>query len=69
MFAILTDGTPQAYQEFAEDYYWVPVDLAAVRHVYALRPLTPDVFAALNTHLTIAELAEDTASIGYPQQH
>ncbi|WP_406399893.1 hypothetical protein OH805_12650 [Streptomyces sp. NBC_00879] len=68
LFAILTAGTPSAYQGFAEDYYEVPVDLAAVRHVYALRPLTPEVVAALNPHLTPAELGGDIVSIGYPQQ-
>ncbi|WP_406272907.1 hypothetical protein OHT93_24405 [Streptomyces sp. NBC_00191] len=68
LFAILTAGTPSAYQEFAEDYYGVPVDLAAVRHVYALRPLTPEVVAALNPQLTTAELGEDIVSIGYPRQ-
>ncbi|WP_405998736.1 hypothetical protein [Streptomyces sp. NBC_00829] len=68
LFALLTAGTPQAYKEFAEDYYDLRLDLAAVRHVYALRPLTPDVIAALNPHLTPDELTEDIDSIGYPQE-
>ncbi|MGI5171623.1 hypothetical protein ACQEU3_45490 [Spirillospora sp. CA-253888] len=44
---LLTDPTPEAFQRFAEDYYEVPVDLDAVRHVYALRPLTPRVVSLM----------------------
>jgi hypothetical protein len=67
LYHLLVDRTPEAYQAFAEDYYEVPVDVAPVRHVYSLRPLTNAVIAALNSTITLEDLAEDIASIGYPQ--
>jgi hypothetical protein len=66
LFAMLTDATPEAYQAFAEDYYDQPVDLDAIRQVYALQPLTDDVVRRLNPELTVRDLAEDLAQIGYP---
>jgi hypothetical protein len=39
LFELLVDRSPEAFQRFAGDYYEVSVDLGAVRHVYALRPL------------------------------
>ncbi|WP_018563684.1 hypothetical protein [Streptomyces sp. BoleA5] len=67
LFELLTDRSPEAFRAFAEDYYEVPVDLDAVRHIKALRPLTPEVVATLNADVTIEGLAEDVAGIGYPQ--
>ncbi|MFI6151884.1 hypothetical protein ACIBCA_04240 [Kitasatospora sp. NPDC051170] len=66
LFRLLTDRSPEAYASFAVDYYEVPVDLDTVRHVCALRPLTDDVVRALNVELTLADVAEDIAEIGYP---
>ncbi|MEU5860052.1 hypothetical protein ABZ815_02690 [Nonomuraea sp. NPDC047529] len=66
LFALLTDPSPEAFRRFAEDHYEIPVDLDAVRHVFALRPLTPAVVAALNAELTLQDLAEDLAEAGYP---
>ncbi|GFN08183.1 hypothetical protein ACTFBT_32125 [Streptomyces microflavus] len=66
LFQLLVTGTPESYQEWAEDYFEVPVDLEAVRHVYALRPLTDEVIAALAPERVPAELAEDIKEIGYP---
>ncbi|MFL9679026.1 hypothetical protein [Streptomyces sp. KL110A] len=63
---LLVDGTPEAYAEWAADYYETPVAIEAVRHVLALRPLTPELVAALNADVTLEELAEDIAEIGYP---
>ncbi|MFD8075972.1 hypothetical protein ACFV3E_25355 [Streptomyces sp. NPDC059718] len=67
LFDLLTDRSPEAFRAFAEDYYEVPVDLDAVRHVHALRPLTPEVVAKLNAEVTLDGLAEDIAGIGYPR--
>jgi hypothetical protein len=64
LFGLLVDRTPEAYRRFAEDYYEVPVDLEAVRHVYNLRPLTKEVVGSLNPEITIADLAKDIAEIG-----
>ncbi|MFJ9843385.1 hypothetical protein ACIRYZ_23545 [Kitasatospora sp. NPDC101155] len=66
LFRLLVDRSPEAYASFVGDYYEVPVDLDAVRHVCALRPLADDVVRALNAELTVADLAEDIAEIGYP---
>ncbi|WP_103352266.1 hypothetical protein [Amycolatopsis sp. CA-128772] len=47
LFALLTDGTPEAFRDWAQDYYERPIDLDAVRHVYAGQPVTAGVVAAL----------------------
>lgn len=66
LFARLVDRSPEAFQRFAEDYYEVPVDLDALRHVYALRPLTQAVVTALNADLAVKDLADDLAAARYP---
>lgn len=66
LFALLSDDRPEAYQRFAEEYYEVDVNLEALRHVYALRALTPDVVAALNPDVNLADLEEDRKAVGYP---
>ncbi|MEV5173716.1 hypothetical protein AB0L10_22110 [Streptomyces flaveolus] len=66
LFDVLLDGRPEAYQQFAEEYYEVSISLEAVRHVYALRPLTPSVVSSLNPDVDLAALEEDIAQIGYP---
>ncbi|MDI1454393.1 hypothetical protein NHG22_11295 [Streptomyces sp. ATE26] len=48
LFHLLTDRSPEAVQEWFEDYYGRPVPLGAVRHVLAGHPLTPAVAEALN---------------------
>jgi hypothetical protein len=66
LFDVLLDGRPEAYQEFAEEYYEVTVDLEAVRSIYALQPLTQRIVSALNPEVDLAGLEEDLAAIGYP---
>jgi hypothetical protein len=68
LFDVLLDGRPEAYQEFAREYYEVAVDLEAVRWVYALRPLTQSVVSALNPEADLAGLEEDLVEIGYPSR-
>ncbi|GAA3045167.1 hypothetical protein GCM10017562_03040 [Streptomyces roseofulvus] len=67
LFELLVDRSPEAFQRYAEDYYEVSVDLEAVRDVYALRPLNQKLVSSLNSDVTLADLAEDMAEIGYPQ--
>ncbi|MFD9374185.1 hypothetical protein ACFWBH_01375 [Streptomyces sp. NPDC059999] len=67
LFGLLVDRSPEAFHCFAEDYYEVPVDLEAVRDVYALRPLSQKLVSSLNAEVTLADLAVDIAEIGYPQ--
>ncbi|MGW4533207.1 hypothetical protein ACWEOI_19880 [Nocardia sp. NPDC004340] len=64
---LLLEGTPQAYQRWAEDYYETAVSLSEVEHVYALRPLTPDIVARLNPEVELADLDSDIGDIGYPR--
>ncbi|MFC7533154.1 hypothetical protein [Actinoplanes sp. GCM10030250] len=66
LFDMLVEGTPEGYVEFAEDYYEEQVDVAAVREVFAGRPLTAELIRRLNPDLTAADLAEDLRGIGYP---
>ncbi|MET7693284.1 hypothetical protein ABZT06_35890 [Streptomyces sp. NPDC005483] len=67
LFQLLVDRSPEAFQGWAEDYYEVPVDLEAVRHVFSSRPLTAEVVNALNSEITPADLVDDVAEIGYPR--
>lgn len=67
LFEHLTDRSAEVYRDFAEDVHEVPVDLDAVRHVLALRPLTDEVVATLNPKATVRGLADDIAAIGYPR--
>jgi hypothetical protein len=66
MFELLADGRPEAYRRFAAHCYESVLDIDAVRHVYASKPLTEEVVAALNPELTLADLQRDVAAIGYP---
>ncbi|WP_332262203.1 hypothetical protein [Kitasatospora mediocidica] len=65
LFDILLGGTADAYRDFAEEYYEVAVDLDAVRHVYALRPLSQSIVSSLNPDVSLDDLAEDIAQIGF----
>ncbi|MET9490790.1 hypothetical protein [Nocardia sp. NPDC006630] len=66
LFELLVDGTPEGYQEWAQDYYEAEVSLAAIEHVYALLPLTPAVVAGLNPAVDLLVLEPDLIEIGYP---
>ncbi|QGV81640.1 hypothetical protein [Streptomyces ficellus] len=65
LFEHLTDRSPEAYRDFAADMHEVAVDLDAVRHVLALRPLTDGLVAALNPGLALSDLAADLSAIGW----
>lgn len=66
LFALLTDRSPDAYVRFAEDYYGLSADPAAVEAVLNLQPLTAELAAGLNPGTTLADIAPDLAGIGYP---
>lgn len=68
LFALLTDPTPEAFQRFAEDYYQVGVDLDAVRHIHAHRPMTQAVVTALNVDVAMKDHAEELAAARYPSR-
>ncbi|MFI8458958.1 hypothetical protein [Kitasatospora sp. NPDC085464] len=67
-FGLLLDPSAEAYRDWAEEYFEPeqPLDLAAIEHVLALRPLTPAVVAALNPDTDLEELAKDLAEIDFP---
>ena len=67
LFDVVADGRPEAYLTFAEDYYERALDLDAVRHVYALMPLTEYVVTSLNPERRLTDLKEGIAEIGYPR--
>lgn len=60
------DGRPESYQAWATDYYEREVSLAAVKHVYRHRPLTPEVVSQLTPVLSLADLMVDIDEIAYP---
>jgi hypothetical protein len=62
------DGKAATYQVWAEDYYERTVPLAAVRHVYAHKPLTDQLIQDLNPEASLEELAADIEEIGYPDK-
>ncbi|MEU9057374.1 hypothetical protein AB0D13_00395 [Streptomyces sp. NPDC048430] len=61
----VVDSVPEVFRRYVEDYYEIQVDLDAVRHVYALRPLTQEVVAALNSKVAWAEISDAATAIGY----
>lgn len=62
----ILDGSPRTYRRWAQEYYEVKVSLAAIEHVYRHRPLTPAIVARLNREVSLDDLADDVAEIGYP---
>lgn len=66
MLEILLDDIIDRYVEFVGDYYEMEIDRASVAHVMGHRPLTDTVVRALNPGVTVADLREDFAAIGYP---
>lgn len=66
LFALLTEGTPEAYAAYAKAYFEVALDLADIRHVFEHRPLTDDLVQRLNQDTDLAALAGTLDTIGYP---
>lgn len=62
----LLDGKPETYQAWAEESYECAVSLDSVRHIYRHRALTADTVRVLNPDVTLSDLADDIAEIGYP---
>ena len=62
----ILDGKPETYAAWAKEYYEVEVDIDAVRRIYEHTPLSNELVSLLNPEVTIDDLAEDIAEIGYP---
>ncbi len=58
-----------AYASFAAWYYKLELPLAAIDAIYAHTPLSEELVRALAPVLTLAEVREDAAGIGYPVGH
>ncbi|MFI8372377.1 hypothetical protein [Streptomyces sp. NPDC085466] len=67
LFALLAEGTAEAYREWAEEYYEIELDLKVVQHIFSLHPITREVALSLNPEVDLALLAQDIAEIGYPE--
>jgi hypothetical protein len=63
----LLDGRPESYRAFAAEYYEVELPLDAVAAVYRHEPLTASLLGRLNPNVTLDELGDDIAEIGYPE--
>ena len=63
---LMFDAKAQTYQEWAKDYYEQDVDLEAVAHIYAHKPLASEIVLRLNPNLNLDELEKDRREIGYP---
>lgn len=60
------DGRPQTYKDWADEYFGVNVQLAAIERIYRGVPLNPDLVAALNPEAHYREVSDEIAEIGYP---
>ncbi|MFF3416614.1 hypothetical protein ACFYW9_18225 [Streptomyces sp. NPDC002698] len=66
LFELLLTPTPEAFRAFAEDYYEVPTDIEALRHIYDLRPLGLPQIIALNPGASVSEVVAAARVMGYP---
>ena len=64
----ILDGRPESYREFAAEYFERDVPLDAVSAVYHHMPLTEELVAQLNSNVSLGDLGEDVAQIGYPER-
>jgi hypothetical protein len=62
---VILDGKPRTYQAWAKEYYEQAIPLKAVEHMYQHKPLTKAIVAALNADLSLKDLADEIAEIGY----
>ncbi|MEU1197274.1 hypothetical protein ABZ446_13725 [Streptomyces sp. NPDC005813] len=66
LFDLLIHPTPEAFKEYAEDYYEMPVDIEALRHLYALRPLEGAQITALNPAASVPEITATAMAMSFP---
>ena len=60
------EGDATYYTEWAEEYYEKSIDLDVVKKIMKFSPLTSAMVEKLNPQITLKELSEDIAEIGYP---
>lgn len=61
------DGDVESYCAFARERYGIDPEREAVTHVYRHVPLTDGVVARLNPAISLADLGDAIAEIGYPE--
>lgn len=61
-------GNPSSYQNFADEYYEKNIPLEPIRHIYAHKPLTDEIFEYLNSEVTLQSIEKEIAEIGYPSK-
>ncbi|MBO4207187.1 hypothetical protein [Micromonospora echinofusca] len=66
MLEILLDDIVDRFVEFTRAYYEIELARTAVEHVVDQKPLTDAVIKTLNPNLTLADLLDNIATIGYP---
>jgi len=60
-------GGPEAYQDWATNYYERDVPLSSVRAIYQHHPVNQNIISELNPKVDQAQLAADLDEIGYPK--
>ncbi|NVI29625.1 hypothetical protein EK410_09700 [Streptomyces sp. CAI-17] len=65
LFTLLTDGTPDTYVAYAEDYFERPVTRTAVATVQSGTPLTRETVSALSPTADFATVALRARELGY----
>lgn len=63
---LMFDAKAQTYRDWAKDYYEQAIDLEAVAHIYAHKPLANEIVQRLNPNLNLEEIEEDRREIGFP---
>ena len=66
LLALVWKDDPQAYVDFAAEYYEAQIGTAAVTAVWRSEPLTAQIVGALNPRVTLAGVRPDVAAAGYP---
>ncbi|GAA2151564.1 hypothetical protein FHX52_0552 [Humibacillus xanthopallidus] len=64
LFELILDDNPQTFARFAEDYFDVRPDDAAVNAVYRSKPLDPAILAALNPHADYENVRAQLRAMG-----
>ena len=62
----LLEGTPEAYVEFAREYYEIDADPSVVSAILAREPITLEQARLLNAGLTADRFLAEVQRIGYP---
>ncbi|MFK8013469.1 MAG: hypothetical protein AB8B80_15630 [Marinicellaceae bacterium] len=62
----LLDLKPSTYQEFANDYYELELELPMIENIYNHRPITKEHAKVLNPEVDFELLSKDLIEIGYP---